>query len=97
MKLRLALLVAALVCLPLFSQSINPDWFPKKDMLTIGTYYYPEAWPEKEWARDMTNIRKLGMEYVHMGEFAWSSWSPKKASLISAGLRRTWNWHRRMV
>jgi hypothetical protein len=28
-------------------------------MLTIGTYYYREAWPENEWARPMTNIRKL--------------------------------------
>lgn len=56
----------------------NPDWFPKKDMLTIGVYYYPEAWPEQQWARDMENIRKLGMEFVHMGEFAWYFMEPEE-------------------
>ena len=56
----------------------NPDWFPKKDMLTIGVYYYPEAWPESQWARDMENIRKLGMEFVHMGEFAWYFMEPEE-------------------
>ncbi len=61
---------------PLFAQ--NPDWFPKKDMLTIGVYYYPEAWPETQWARDMENIHKLGMEYVHMGEFAWYFMEPSE-------------------
>jgi hypothetical protein len=35
-------------------------------MLTIGVYYYPEAWAESQWPRDMANIRKLGMEFVHV-------------------------------
>ena len=56
----------------------NPDWFPKRDMLTIGVYYYPEAWPESQWGRDMANIRKLGMEFVHMGEFAWYFMEPQE-------------------
>jgi beta-galactosidase len=56
--------------------AINPDWFPKQDMLTIGVYYYPEAWPSSQWARDMRNIKKMGMEYVHMGEFAWAFMEP---------------------
>jgi len=56
----------------------NPDWFPKKDLTTIGVYYYPEAWPESQWARDMANIRKLGMEFVHMGEFAWYFMEPEE-------------------
>lgn len=56
----------------------NPDWFPKKEMLTIGVYYYPEAWPQDQWARDMENIRKLGMEFVHMGEFAWYFMEPEE-------------------
>ena len=56
----------------------NPDWFPKQQMLTIGVYYYPEAWPASQWARDMANIHKLGMEYVHMGEFAWYFMEPQE-------------------
>jgi beta-galactosidase len=58
----------------------NPEWFPKRDMLTIGVYYYPEAWPEAQWPRDMTNIRKLGMEFVHMGEFAWYFMEPEEGN-----------------
>jgi beta-galactosidase len=56
----------------------HPDWFPKNQMLTVGVYYYPEAWPESQWSRDMTNIRKLGMEFVHMGEFAWYFMEPEE-------------------
>jgi beta-galactosidase len=54
------------------------DWFPAKDMMTIGVYYYPEAWPESQWARDMANIKKMGMEFVHMGEFAWAYMEPEE-------------------
>ena len=60
------------------NSAANPDWFPKQQMTTIGVYYYPEAWPESQWARDMGNIRKLGMEYVHMGEFAWYFMEPEE-------------------
>ncbi len=72
-----AIAISLLACLSLLrAQNTNPDWFPKKDMLTIGVYYYPEAWPESQWARDMANIHKLGMEFVHMGEFAWYFMEP---------------------
>ncbi len=67
---------------------VNPDWFPKKDMMTIGVYYYPEAWPESQWARDMANIRKLNMEFVHMGEFAWSFMEPEEGRYDFAWLDR---------
>jgi beta-galactosidase len=54
------------------------DWFPPSDLTTIGVYYYPEAWPRAQWARDMANIKKLGMEFVHMGEFAWYFMEPEE-------------------
>ena len=44
----------------------TPDWFPRAEMMNIGVYYYPEAWPENQWARDMANMHKMGMEFVHM-------------------------------
>jgi beta-galactosidase len=53
-------------------------WFPPSQMMTVGTYYYPEAWHESQWPRDMANIRKLGMEFVHMGEFAWYFMEPEE-------------------
>jgi beta-galactosidase len=70
-------LVVLLMLMPVL-QAQTPDWFPKRDMLTIGVYYYPEAWPEQQWARDMSNMRKLGMEFVHMGEFAWYFMEPEE-------------------
>lgn len=56
----------------------TPYAFAPADLMQIGTYYYPEAWPREQWARDMTNIRKLGLEFVHMGEFAWAYMEPEE-------------------
>lgn len=58
----------------------GPDYFPAAEMMTIGVYYYPEAWPESQWARDFANMRKLGMEFVHMGEFAWALYEPAEGT-----------------
>jgi beta-galactosidase len=58
--------------------SATPDWFPRAEMMNIGVYYYPEAWPQNQWARGMANMRKLGMEFVHMGEFAWAFMEPEE-------------------
>lgn len=46
--------------------------FPPGALMQLGAYYYPEAWPSHQWARDFANIRKLGIEFVHMGEFSWA-------------------------
>lgn len=70
------------------AQTLNPDWFPKQDLMTIGVYYYPEAWPESQWARDMANIRKLHMEFIHMGEFAWAFMEPSEGKFDFAWLDR---------
>lgn len=51
--------------------------FPPAELMNLGVYYYPEAWPATQWARDLANIRKLGMEFVHMGEFAWTFMEPE--------------------
>jgi beta-galactosidase len=54
------------------------QWFPKDQMMTIGVYYYPEAWPEAQWPRDISNIKKFGFEYIHMAEFAWAFMEPEE-------------------
>ena len=64
------------------------DFVPRKDMLTVGVYYYPEAWPEAQWARDMAGIRKLGLEFVHMGEFAWAFMEPEEGRYTLDWLER---------
>ncbi len=44
--------------------------------MKIGTYYYPEQWPRDQWERDFDNIAEMGMQIVHMGEFAWFDLEP---------------------
>ena len=44
--------------------------------MKIGTYYYPEQWPRAQWERDFDNIKAMGLQIVHMGEFAWHSLEP---------------------
>ena len=53
-------------------------FFPRADLMRVGVYYYPEAWPESQWARDIANIKKLNLEFVHMGEFAWAFMEPQE-------------------
>ena len=72
---RLASLAAAAALLA----GANPaTWFPPSQMTTVGVYYYPEAWPESQWARDIANIKKHGFEFIHMGEFAWYFMEPEE-------------------
>jgi beta-galactosidase len=54
------------------------QWFPPEQMMTIGVYYYPEAWPESQWERDISNIKKFGFEYIHLAEFAWAFMEPEE-------------------
>jgi beta-galactosidase len=81
MKNRLPLMMVA-VMLGLAAASARaqerPALFPEKDLMNIGVYYYPEAWPSNQWARDIGNIKKLNMEFVHLGEFAWAFMEPKE-------------------
>lgn len=38
----------------------------------LGANYYPEAWPDKEQEKDITNMKKAGITVVRIAEFAWS-------------------------
>lgn len=62
--------------------------FPPADLMNIGVYYYPEAWPAEQWPRDFANIRKLGMEFVHLGEFSWAFMEPTEGHFDFAWLDR---------
>src|SRR5436190_7057453 len=50
-------------------------------MMKIGTYYYPEQWPREQWERDFDNIAAMGLQVVHMGEFAWFSMEPAEGNI----------------
>jgi beta-galactosidase len=62
-----------------FSKAKNPQkFFRKANLMSFGVYYYPEQWPKQQWKRDLNNIRKLGFEFTHFGEFAWTFLEPEE-------------------
>lgn len=44
----------------------------------IGAAYYPELWDESEADKDIERCKKLGLNVLRMGEFAWSSMEPEE-------------------
>ena len=46
--------------------------------MALGVCYYPEHWPESWWPEDARRMRELGIEYVRIGEFAWSRLERKR-------------------
>jgi beta-galactosidase len=49
--------------------------------MKIGTYYYPEQWPRDQWERDFDHMLTMGLQIVHMGEFAWFSMEPAEGDI----------------
>lgn len=43
---------------------------------TLGVCYYPEHWPEAQWAVDAQRMADLGLTWVRIGEFAWGLMEP---------------------
>jgi beta-galactosidase len=64
------------------------QFFPRSDMMRIGVYYYPTAWPEEQWSRDIANIAKLNLEFVHMAEFDWAFLEPEEGRFDFSWLDR---------
>ncbi|PZX16403.1 beta-galactosidase [Breznakibacter xylanolyticus] len=75
---RIVLLLATLLWGNLLIAQNNNTFFPKKDLMTIGVYYYPEHWNESQWERDIQNIADMGFEFIHLGEFAWIDMEPEE-------------------
>ncbi|MCH1492437.1 MAG: beta-galactosidase [Luminiphilus sp.] len=46
--------------------------------LALGVCYYPEHWPEDDWADDAAQMVALGLRFVRIGEFAWSRLEPRE-------------------
>lgn len=52
--------------------------FEPEQLITTGVFYYPEHWDASQWERDIKNIADLGLEFIHMGEFAWAALEPEE-------------------
>ncbi|MHA4806853.1 beta-galactosidase [Flavitalea flava] len=61
-------------------------FFPEKDLVTTGIYYYPEHWNENQWERDIARIAEMGFSFVHLAEFAWYKMEPVEGKFDFAWL-----------
>lgn len=76
-RLILFSLLISLVMINVHGQ--NPKrFFQEEKLMTVGTFYFPEHWPMEQWSRDFANMKKMGFEYVHMGEFSWAFLEPRE-------------------
>ena len=57
---------------------------------TLGVCYYPEHWPESQWAVDAARMAELGLTWVRIGEFAWARMEPTPGTY-------DWDWLDRAV
>ncbi|MEL0635682.1 beta-galactosidase [Marinomonas sp. TI.3.20] len=49
--------------------------------MKLGVCYYPEHWPKSRWQQDAKEMREIGIEYVRIGEFSWSTIEPQPGEL----------------
>lgn len=77
MKIWAMLLVLGAIVTGLNAKAQDANrFFPEKDLVNTGIYYYPEHWNENQWERDIKKIADMGFEFVHLAEFAWYKMEP---------------------
>ena len=54
----------------------------------LGVCYYPEHWPETQWADNARRMVEMGLSWVRIGEFAWSRMEPAPNRLTLGWLDR---------
>jgi beta-galactosidase len=92
MSKRIVLLILTILISALngTSQELN-RFFPEKDPITTGIYYYPEHWNENQWERDIKKIADMGFGFVHLAEFAWFKMEPEEGKFEFAWLDKVVN------
>ena len=46
--------------------------------MKLGVCYYPEHWPATMWAKDIAEMKSIGLSLVRIGEFAWNKLEPQE-------------------
>jgi beta-galactosidase len=80
--MKLAARALALFCALAFlpglkaQQPLPPE--PHKAPLLLGAAWYPEQWPESRWDADLQLMQDAHINFVRVGEFAWSTMEPRE-------------------
>ncbi|QLG28913.1 beta-galactosidase [Halorarum halophilum] len=56
--------------------------------MNVGVCYFPEHWPAERMKADIERMAETGLEYVRMGEFAWSRLEPEPGTFDFEWLER---------
>ena len=48
--------------------------------MRLGVCWYPEQWPAERWPVDAALMAEAGLELVRIGEFAWSTYEPRRGA-----------------
>jgi len=48
----------------------------RRSALALGAAWYPEQWPESRWDADLSLMEQAHINFVRVGEFAWSTIEP---------------------
>ncbi len=84
----LAAATAALACLAGSPSTASGAEPPPATQLYHGAAYYPELWPESDVDRDIVEMKKLGINVVRIGEFAWAKMEPNEGQISFEFFRR---------
>jgi beta-galactosidase len=76
---RLVPAIAFLLCPFILAQSALPPT-PRKPGLLLGAAWYPEQWPESRWDTDLQLMEAAHINFVRVGEFAWSTLEPSEGN-----------------
>lgn len=56
--------------------------------MKFGVQYYPNHWPERQWAADIARMSDVGVKYVRMGDLSWSAFEPKPGEFDFSWMER---------
>ena len=82
----LAVSFSSIVPSPCAQEPLPPA--PRKPALLLGAAWYPEQWPESRWEADLALMQAAHINFVRVGEFAWSSMEPKEGDFELGWMER---------
>lgn len=71
-----ALVISLTLCAEAVSAQQALPVGARRPALLLGAAWYPEQWPEARWNADLDLMQAAHINFVRVGEFAWSTFEP---------------------